>query len=412
MPNFRCGATVFNTKTSWRCSSLDETLRVLEKGMIQYGVTRITDTTRLDKIGIPVFAAIRPHAGEGSITVTSGKSVHEMAAKVGALAEAYELACAKLDPDVDRVSQLTWREFEDKCGFPAWALHIQAACIATMRPVSPTAKFSVVQCDLLGEARQGLLPASLVYFPYHSAMGLDVHGLSTNGLASGNSEDEAIVHALFEVIERDAVSFASIGRPTHPVTGLHGPEIESILYALDCSDADLQVVYCKNEFDLPTFTAYVLDRQDSSTPVFVGHGTHLSKDIALIRACTEAIQSRLTHIHGARDDIIDFHRQWSGIAWNEKRARVNSLRVKNARGTQVSFAEIPTIDKVESLADALFIVKSRLAKQGFEKICVYRYRRLVPNFCAVRVVVPGLEFYTTNRMRIGERLLAYAKSRA
>ena len=44
-------------------------------------------------------------------------------------------------------------------------------------------------------------PASAVYFCEHS-----LYRTSTNGLASGNHLVEATLHALYELIERDAIS--------------------------------------------------------------------------------------------------------------------------------------------------------------------------------------------------------------
>jgi ribosomal protein S12 methylthiotransferase accessory factor len=37
--------------------------------------------------------------------------------------------------------------------------------------------------------------------------------------------------------------------------------------------------------------------------VNVGYGAHLSLSVAMVRALTEAAQSRLTYIHGAREDM-------------------------------------------------------------------------------------------------------------
>src|SRR6478736_5643799 len=53
------------------------------------GVTRLADITGLDTIGIPVFQAIRPLAR--SLSVSQGKGVTRVAARVSALMESIEL---------------------------------------------------------------------------------------------------------------------------------------------------------------------------------------------------------------------------------------------------------------------------------------------------------------------------------
>lgn len=405
-------ASLLNTTTSLRTRPPIETLAILEHGMSCYGVTRVTDTTRLDNIGIPVFAAIRPCAGVGSISVTSGKSMKPTEARVGALAEAFELASAAYRPGESALLHLTFDEYRDRAGYPIWSLPLRATELPALRRMPPHGLMTYVECERLGHTENGLLPASLVYFPYHSELGRDLYGTSTNGLASGNSFEEALLHGLLETIERDAVSFANLGRGTQPVKELNCPEAEQLCNAVRRAGLDLEIVHLPNEFGLPTFSAYLFDQPTSPGPVFVGHGTHLLKDIALVRACTEAVQSRLTHIHGARDDIIDYHDRWTTMTWPQRSAIIDGMRRRNATGPSIEYNDIPTYDTPVTLAAAIGLICDKLQRGGIEVVCVFRYPQLVSGLHALRVVVPFLEFYTPNRFRIGERLLAYANTRA
>ena len=52
------------------------------------------------------------------------------------------------------------------------------------------------------------VPASAVFHPYVSRLDLALFRTSTNGLASGNNLEEAVLHGLLEVVERDAWSLA------------------------------------------------------------------------------------------------------------------------------------------------------------------------------------------------------------
>src|SRR4026208_582474 len=58
------------------------------------GITRVTNVTRLDRVGIPVFCSIRPDAQRGSLCVNAGKGLTEEEACVGAYMEAIEFALA------------------------------------------------------------------------------------------------------------------------------------------------------------------------------------------------------------------------------------------------------------------------------------------------------------------------------
>src|SRR5580693_3332474 len=59
------------------------------------GITRVTDITRLDRVGVPVYASIRPAAAPGSLCVNAGKGLLPIEAEVGAYMEAIEFALAE-----------------------------------------------------------------------------------------------------------------------------------------------------------------------------------------------------------------------------------------------------------------------------------------------------------------------------
>lgn len=405
-------APCWNTKTSLRCAPLEHTLGLLQANMAAYGATRVTDTTRLDIIGVPVFAAMRPCAGEGSVSVTSGKSLDSMAARVGALAEAFELSSASYRPGESVLLHLSFDEYRECCGYYPWHLPIRASQIHAVRGSTFPHEVSCVGCDLLDRETPGLLPAVLAYFPYHADLGFDLYGMSTNGLASGNSPEEAVLHGLLEVIERDVISFVTLGASTRPVVMIDDDDVQTVIEAVRGAGLDLDIVFSPNAYGLPTFSAYLYDCPASSGPIFVGHGTHIYSDIAIMRACTEAVQSRLTHIHGARDDVIDYHRRWSRLDWLQKKRVIDGIRARNRQGEPIAFRAIGDAGAPATIGAALDLVKAKLRENGINELCVFRYPSRVLGMHAVRVVAPGLEFYTSDRLRVGERLLAYVRSRA
>lgn len=162
--------------------------------------------------------------------------------------------------------------------------------------------------DLLTGA-MAWLPASAVY----SGRVPGLHDFTANGLASGNHEVEATLHGLYEVLERDAVSRLSVnGRiriaspscrvvRTRTLSGVPGELAER----LDRAEVTLVLIWVRSRIDVHTFWAALLDRAPFSpaSTVNVGYGTHLCAEVAATRAITEAAQSRLTYIHGAREDL-------------------------------------------------------------------------------------------------------------
>ena len=71
------------------------------------GITRITEITHLDRIGIPVFSAIRPTAQDGGISIYGGKGITQDHAKASAMMEGFERYSAeKQDNDETIIASL------------------------------------------------------------------------------------------------------------------------------------------------------------------------------------------------------------------------------------------------------------------------------------------------------------------
>ena len=57
---------------SHRIKAPKETIEATESKLRVAGITRLTEITHLDRVGIPVFSAIRPTAQEGSVSIYAG----------------------------------------------------------------------------------------------------------------------------------------------------------------------------------------------------------------------------------------------------------------------------------------------------------------------------------------------------
>src|SRR6201999_785112 len=66
----------------------EETLRLLLPHLERHGITRLANVTGLDRIGIPVYQAIRPNSR--GLSLSQGKGVDEVSAQVSALMESLE----------------------------------------------------------------------------------------------------------------------------------------------------------------------------------------------------------------------------------------------------------------------------------------------------------------------------------
>ena len=112
---------------------------------------------------------------------------------------------------------------------------------------------------------------------------------STNGLASGNTVIEAVLHALYEVIERDAVTAAiedghKMGIEVDPRT-LGSSMVDGLCDLIAKAGVTLEVRYIPSPTGLPCFLAWLAC--DDYPAAMFGFGCHRSAEIALTRAVTE-----------------------------------------------------------------------------------------------------------------------------
>jgi ribosomal protein S12 methylthiotransferase accessory factor len=94
---FVCGSVAPDValSSSLRSAEPETTLARARRRAGPLGITRVTDITRLDRAGIPVYASIRPGAAAGSLCVNAGKGLRPIEAEVGAYMEAIEFALAE-----------------------------------------------------------------------------------------------------------------------------------------------------------------------------------------------------------------------------------------------------------------------------------------------------------------------------
>jgi ribosomal protein S12 methylthiotransferase accessory factor len=378
------------------------------------GITRVTDVTRLDRVGIPVYSSIRPTAVRGSLCVNAGKGLHPIEAEVGAYMEAIEFALAEpgASPHV-KVVRATARDVLDGRTRSDAILDLCPRLGANVRLDAP---MDCVEAEEIRTGERVLVPAELVFLPYRpNARFKGLFGTSSNGLSSGNSLREAIVHGLCELIERDVCSFEAVRDTSAPVDldTVEGPA-RALVETIRSADLDLFVRTAKNAFGMPYFFAVINDR-DSYAPHLLngGFGCHVHRSVAFIRAVAEAAQSRLTFIHGGRDDLVNVHDRFRGWSARRKRAFVEGVVTRAARGEAVPMsavddhsATITTVDRCEEY------VLGRLAELGFDR--AYRVAFCAPGdeLQVVRVIVPRIEFFSETISRIGIRLRDHAQASA
>jgi ribosomal protein S12 methylthiotransferase accessory factor len=249
------------------------------------GVTRVARVTGLDRSGVEVACAVRPLGHV--LQVCNGKGETWEEARVSALSEAAELWAAERPRDLVYGAA---RDLPD-----AW----EPEDLVAPRLWSVATRIAWRSARDLFTGRRVLVPAQAVYCPPRGEAPLGPAAIrwSTNGMGAHPARSAALRHALLESIERDQLARAlprgwtaeAIARRKIDVRGL--PLWQRLRDAFDLSGL------------LPVAGAILVDLEEGPVPVTAGYACALRPLDAVRGAMLEAAQSRLTDVHGAREDV-------------------------------------------------------------------------------------------------------------
>lgn len=372
-----------------RSCSPEETLQVIGPLMDEIGVVSVEDVTSLDRLGIPCFSAFRPRAAIGAAKYHAGKGKGPLQAKVSAMMEAVERYSGEYHGD-----QMEYASFEELGPIRA----LNPADLILPRPLEKDEKIHWSRAvDILND-EEVLVPSNAVFHPYDClGMTVPLFTSDTNGLAAGNVMEEAVLHALLEVIERDALSRAErlrdMGRRL--AVGDDGP-VGDLLDLFEGHGIAVHLWLLEGRTAIPTVAAAADDTVTKDPALLVmGAGTHPDPEIAALRALTEVAQSRASQLQGgsvnpARQDLIE-------RAGYERMKRINAPWFRDAPAVRIE--EIPN-RATEYFDDDIRVVLDEVARTA-DRVLVYDLTRTaVP---VVRVIVPGFEISHVNCERVSRR---------
>lgn len=368
----------------------EQTLARVGPHLARHGITRCMPVTRLDALGIPTFCAIRPNGL--LLQVSNGKGISDMAARVSALMEAFELNHAE-NPPASALRRTTLAALRAE-----GARVIEPQDVPGFRDTYFTERYV---CDWVeGEDIVGggpvWAPASGVYFYCTPCL----HDTSTNGLASGNHPAEATLHALYELIERDAMTRLNVAG-TIRIRGhasvidpdtIDDDLIRAIVDQVEDAGTRVLLLWLPSAIAVHTFWAVMINRSPmaSVSTLNIGWGTHVDMRIAACRALTEAAQSRLVFIHGAREDIL------AKQVYHAKQTLDSAaVRYFHDLPADTSWSDIegrPSVGGHEDLDLLLSRVVGALADAGHDRLIRFDLTEPEAGIPVVKVIAPTLKF--------------------
>jgi ribosomal protein S12 methylthiotransferase accessory factor len=346
------------------------------------GISRVADLTPLDVVGIPVFSVTRPNARTGQITLCQGKGNAPAEALASALFEAVERHCGSLARPTLTACPSELRT--------AGRTHLDAADLGL--PELPDRPLEWIQGRDSGSGAPVLLPAAEVIFPYTAPPGCQRPVRpSTTGLASGATLSEAVLHALYEVVERDATSRYLHGGPGRlvPLDTVTGPAESELLLKYARAEIDSVIIDLTHTTVLPTFAVFLSDPgADQAHLAVSGFGAHPNAGVALRRALTEAAQARATAIQGSREDLDRVADVYRADPADQRAAFLHRALLAKAEGV-TDFRTLPD-PPARSTRATLRHVAALLEGGGYHRVVHTDLTIAELGLPVAHVVVPGM----------------------
>ena len=413
-----------------RIKPAHETLNNVMPISKKIGVTRLADITDMDVLRIPNYSAVVPGT-EDYIWVYSGKGPTKRHAMASALMESIERYSSLPSGWLGKFVRSNYLELSKTHK----VLHPDKI-VEPMRFVYHTNMMMdwLPGHDLVS-GEEIMVPASIALFRYTPPPPA-INPFSyfhTNGLASGNVMEEAVCHALCEVIERDAMSLADLRASAIPfhilrtivhslnaaafsvspilsdrfvddpsifpdvdIEEINFEPVKSLVEKFRQAGISLMVKDITSDIGIPTFNASSIEWISHDYGYLAeGHGTHPDARIALLRAITEVSQTRAANIQGARDDLRK-------IKYNDKNTDDRRAWQFLRSTKKIKFSEVPTFFN-EDILDDINLILYRLKNVGLNQVIIVDLTNQDIGIPVVRAIVPGLETFKITKSVMGLR---------
>lgn len=336
--------------------------------------------------------------------VSSGKGRTLSQAKAGALCEALERISGVFDGSEPRI----WGSLEE-LGIDA--IHPNEVmlfsekqylerekgaskvhpCTAVPRRFSLNEKTDWTPLWSFTQRKTKYLPTALCYYDYPAPEGQEPFAIgNSNGCASGNTLEEAVLQGLCELIERDAVALWWYNRillPGVDLTSFDTRFFSSAVHRLKELGRELWVLDLTFDLKIPVFVALSRKLNHMDEQMVMGCGCHPDAEIAINRAITELTQgtSALNAAQITKPEPNGSVPDWvlpTTIAKDPYLAPFGKLKTKQ---------DYPLCSIVDLREAILYCIKV-VEKKGMEVLLLNQTRGDIA-LPTVRVISPGLRHF-------------------
>lgn len=370
-----------------RAKDPSETLQDLLPKLPMMGITRTANISGLDRLCLPVVACIRPNAKH--VSVSLGKGISDTSAKVSAIMEAVESYHFENPKDPEMMASFRELQQSQKAAIAPNQFESNGFLHAKL----DEHRTGWVQAINVETGKECLIPYELTGITStESRVGSLIWKVTSNGFAAGNTMNEAIIHGIFEVLERHALygwsQFPTTERDDHLLLhdSISDGQAKKILLKLKHAGHHVKIWYLPSLIG-HAFQCAIYDMDmDSPYSVITGSGAHIDKNVALLRALLEAVQLRVALVSGVRDDTFNAY-------YAKQRLMKKALSQQGAPlpSGVLNFGELGQTQHFDNFTQLRNIVVQKLHGCGFQ-VLAYDHTKSEINIPVVQVFIPGMHF--------------------
>jgi len=379
-----------------RSKTPDSTLQFIERIKETVGMLSFRNATEVDRIGIQVFTCdrIRP---DGSMTSHTGKGVSPIQAQVSITMESIERYCSEFREEyLNKLVRGSYNHLKSKFS----VLDPREMILSGLSAYDHDREIHWTWgCDL-SRGEEILVPACAVYHPFHEDQIL-IMNTHTNGIAAGNTMEEAVIHGLAEVVERDAWSIAQYTQHFHDAIFIEDDRENEFIIGIfeKFEKAGIEIVAkdLTTDVGIPVVAAFSRDLLHQTMETIDGFGSHLDPKVATVRALLEIATTRALFIQkygleGMCETAPLYLRQGE-----DENPRFYAYNQKGIKELEVGYSD-DIYDDVQSMI-------SKLRARGLDRVIAVNLTRSDVDIPTVRMIVPGMETYCFDKTRVGERAM-------
>lgn len=331
-----------------------------------------------------------------------GKGITESQAKASAMCEAIERYCGHYQGNETK-NKSTYLDLKEYAIHPSKLLgfskqqylnratHSQDTGLYTFVPL-PFNDDSAIDWTAvwsLNKRQLTYIPTAFCYYDYPEPRSTAFCLADSNGCASGNNMEEAILQGYLELIERDCVGiwwYNMLKKPMVDIASFDHLYINQLVNFYDTLNREIWVLDITSDFGVTTFVALSKIRESVQEHILLGFGSHLDPVVALLRSITELEQSRhFLKIDKSRKDEIDKNI----VDWVEN-ASVKKFPylLPDNNQTAKKYTDYDDVSTKDIKTDVETLIK-KTENLGLETLVLNLSRKGI-DLSVVKVIVPGL----------------------